>query len=282
MIEQRMPEPQVQPVEGYTVGRSRTPPPPGVPVALRSATHQRVTRGRFAPLVHAPITLIKWVISGEAAMGVEGRRMRFGPGDVAIYVPSIPHQFWVNSETADMCWFSMDGALHVDFVLGLELHPGVYPFGGAAPVAQIGEMIDCLKDVTLQSQRKGSLLAIQLLYEIANRVRKASVPSVVRQAQQIIHAEFPQAQLSVNQIADQLNYHRGAISRAFHKYTGMTIVDYISHVRLQHAKMLLMNSEERIADIALKCGFREANYFSRWITRQTGLPPSKFRRASTA
>lgn len=215
-------------------------------------------------------------------MGVEGRRLRFGPGDVAVYVPSIPHQFWVTSDTAEMCWFSLDGALHVDFVLGLELHPGVYPFGGPAPVEQIAEMIDSLRDFNIQSQRRGSLLAIQLLYEIANRIRRQAVPSVVRQAQQIIHSEFPNPLLSVTQIAEQLNYHRGAISRAFHKYTGMTIIDYISHVRLQHAKMLLMNSEERIADIATKCGFRESNYFSRWITRQTGLPPSKFRRSSSA
>ena len=276
-----MPEPQVQPIEGFTVGRSRTPPPHGVPVALRSATRQRVTRGRFAPVVHAPITLIKWVISGEAAMGVEGRRMKFGPGDVAIYVPSIPHQFWVTSDSAEMCWYSLDGPLHVDFMLGLELHPGVYPYGSSAPIDDINQMVECLSDFTIQSQRRGSLLAIQSLYDIANRIRKVAIPSVVRQAQQIIHSEFPNPLLSVTQLADQLNYHRGAISRAFHKYTGVTVIDYISQVRLQHAKMLLMNTEERVADIATKCGFREANYFCRWISRQTGLPPSKLRRAST-
>ena len=47
----------------------------------------------------------------------------------------------------------------------------------------------------------------------------------------------------------------------------------IRQVRLQHARMLLMNTEQRIADIALRCGFRESNYFCRWISRHTGLPP---------
>ncbi|HEX3356082.1 MAG TPA: cupin domain-containing protein, partial [Tepidisphaeraceae bacterium] len=85
------------------MGRTRAAAPPGVPVALRSATRQRVTSGRFAPVMHHPITMVKWVIEGEAAIAVEGRRLKFGPGDVAVYVPSIPHQFWVVSDTADMC-----------------------------------------------------------------------------------------------------------------------------------------------------------------------------------
>src|SRR5215831_8139704 len=99
----QMEERQVQPLDGFTVGRTRAPAPHGVPVALRSATRQRVSRGRFAPVVGRPITLVKWVIDGEAAIGVEGRRIKFGPGDVAVYVPSIPHQFWVLSDAADMC-----------------------------------------------------------------------------------------------------------------------------------------------------------------------------------
>jgi AraC-like DNA-binding protein len=259
-----------------TVGRTRAPAPPGVPVALRSATRQRVTHGRFAP-ANRPITMVKWVLTGEAAIGVEGRRLKFGPGDVAVYVPSIPHQFWVLSEQAEMCWFTVDGPLNEEFVLGLELHPGVYSYGGPPPLEQIEQMMESLRDFTIDGQRRGSLLAIQSLYEIANRIRNAPIPSVVRQAQQIIHADFQDPDLSVDRIADQLNYHRGSLSRAFHKYAGVTIIDYVSQVRLQHARMLLMNTEQRIADIAMRCGFRESNYFCRWISRHTGLPPSKLR-----
>ena len=137
-------------------------------------------------------------------------------------------------------------------------------------------------DFTLSGQRQGSLLAIQCLYEVANRIRKVGIPSIVRQAQQIIHADFTDPDLSVDRIAGQLNYHRGSMSRAFHRHTGVTIIDYIAQVRLQHARMLLMNSEHRISDIASRCGFRESNYFCRWINRHTGLPPSKLRRAAPA
>jgi AraC-like DNA-binding protein len=274
-------EQQVQPLDGFTVGRTRAPAPHGVPVALRSATRQRVSRGRFAPVTGRPITLVKWIIDGEAAIGVEGRRIKFGPGDVAIYVPSIPHQFWVISDAADMCWFSVDGPLNEEFMLGLELHPGAYSYGGPPPLDIIEQMMNALRDFTLQSQRRGSLLAIQTLYEVADRIRRVGIPSVVRQAQQVIHADFTDAELSVDRIASQLNYHRGSLSRAFHRHTGVTIVDYIAQVRLQHARMLLMNTEQRVSDIAGRCGFREANYFCRWIARHTGLPPSKLRRSTT-
>jgi transcriptional regulator GlxA family with amidase domain len=41
-----------------------------------------------------------------------------------------------------------------------------------------------------------------------------------------------------------------------------------------------MHTEDRVGDVAVKCGFREANYFCRWLQKHTGLTPSKLRRES--
>src|SRR4051794_17423811 len=217
MLEELM----AQRIDGVAIGRTRSPAPRNIPLALRSATRQRVTRGRFAPTSRR-ILLIKWVIDGEAAMAVEGRRLKFRPGDVAVHIPSIAHQFWALSDTCEMCWFSVDGPVAEEFVLAMGLQPGVFTFGDP-PVDRIEEMIQSLKDYTVQGQRHASLLAIHMLYQVADRIYSATeVPSVVRQAQQMIHAEFGDPDLSVDSISARLHYHRGSMSRVFHKHTGVT------------------------------------------------------------
>lgn len=267
-------------ISGIGLGRSHAPAPLNIPLALRTAVHKRIRRGRFPPVVGRRIVLAKWVIEGEAAIGVEGRRLKFRPGEVAIHVPSLPHQFWALSETADMCWFSVDGPVAEEFVVAMGLKPGVYNFG-PPPVKKIEKMMESLRDYSIQGERRSSLLAIEMLYEIAERIGTSRLPSVVQQAQQLIHTEFANPELSVDTIADRLHYHRGSLSRVFHKYTGQTIINYVTQVRLQHARTLLVHTEERIGDIASKCGFRQPNYFCRWIQKHTGTPPSRLRRESS-
>ncbi|HEY7089693.1 MAG TPA: helix-turn-helix transcriptional regulator [Tepidisphaeraceae bacterium] len=267
-------------LEGVGTGRSRSPAPAHIPVALRSVTRQRVSRGRFPPIVGKKILLVKWVIDeGEAAIGVEGRRLKFRRGDVAVHMPSGPHQFWVLSDECEMTWFSLDGPVVEEFALAMGLRAGVYSYGDP-PVDRIASMIELMRDYTMAGHRRASLAAIGMLYELVDRIAMTHVPSVVSQAQRLIHTEFADPDLSVDTIAERLHYHRGSLSRVFHKYTGTTIMNYITQVRLQHARTMLLHTEDRIGDIALRCGFREANYFCRWVSKHTGIPPSKLRRES--
>jgi AraC-like DNA-binding protein len=264
-------------IDGVGLGRSNQPAPMNIPLALRTAVHKRVSQGRFPPVQHPRILLAKWVIAGQAAIGVEGRRLKFGPGEVALHLPADPHQFWVLSESANMCWFSADGPLAEEFVMAMGIKSGVYRFG-EAPVDRIDEMVNSLRDYSMSGERRSSLLAIRMLYDIADRIGTSQLPSVVQQAQQVIHAEFSDPDLNVDNIAQRLHYHRGSLSRVFHKHAGITIMNYVTQVRLQHARTLLTNTEDRIGDIAVKCGFREPNYFCRWISKHTGIAPSKLRR----
>ena len=101
-----MAEQAAQPVTGVRAERSREELPDSLPVLLRSAVHVVVAKGRFRPPWQKRIVLIKWVISGEAAIRVAGRRISFGPGDVAVYLPSQPHEFWAVAPQSEMCWFS--------------------------------------------------------------------------------------------------------------------------------------------------------------------------------
>jgi len=53
---------------------------------------------------------------------------------------------------------------------------------------------------------------------------------------------------------------------------------YINQLRIQQAFSLLRHTSLSIAEIASRCGYTDADYFSRVIRRTTGYSPLQFRK----
>jgi AraC family cel operon transcriptional repressor len=68
------------------------------------------------------------------------------------------------------------------------------------------------------------------------------------------------------------------VCRQMRTYLGMSPTQYLNKVRVQHAAMLLANSELSLADVALDCGFENQSYFHRLFRRRYGCTPTDFRR----
>src|SRR5690349_8777053 len=158
-----------QALSGQRAERARGELPDTLPVVLRSAVHAQVSKGRFRPPWSKRIVLVKWVIAGQAAIRINGRRIPFGPGGVGSYVATLPLELRNTEHVSAMCWFSCDGPLAEQFVHLLGLRPGVFHYG-PAPIVQLGELIDSLKDQTLDGRRQSSLLAIRMLYEVVKKL----------------------------------------------------------------------------------------------------------------
>ncbi len=266
-----------QPVKGVQAERVRGAPEDSIPVVLRSAVHNHVCRGRFRQPWSKRLVLIKWVISGEAAFRVRGRRMPFGPGEVAIYMPSVPHEFWAVAPVSEMCWFSTDGPLSEQFAHMLGLRPGVYAYGGDPPAGKIEELIESLRDQTRAGRLRSSEMAIALQYEVVSRLPRQPLSTLSQQVRHLVQEGLGDPNLSAKEIAGKLKYNRSSLSRTFHRDTGMTIMDCITQTRLQEAALLLQQTDDRIGDIAKKCGFHDAGYFSLWIKKHVGKTPHELR-----
>ena len=67
--------------------------------------------------------------------------------------------------------------------------------------------------------------------------------------------------------------------KLFQKEFGVTPHQYLTNKRLQIAAETLMNCSDKMADIALMCGFRDPLYFSRMFKKKYGVSPSHYVRA---
>ena len=76
-----------------------------------------------------------------------------------------------------------------------------------------------------------------------------------------------------------MNYNDDYIRRCFKSETKKTPLSYLTDLRLDRAKQLLvMPTYESIEIISVKCGFRDPFYFSACFKKHTGFSPFQYRK----
>lgn len=80
------------------------------------------------------------------------------------------------------------------------------------------------------------------------------------------------------ELSRQVGYSPTYCSMLFHRVCGVTLKSYTARRRLTLAAQALRNSQERILDIALACGFSSQEALTRAFRSAFGLTPAAFRR----
>jgi AraC family transcriptional regulator len=99
----------------------------------------------------------------------------------------------------------------------------------------------------------------------------------VKRVEQFVRANL-EAVLPQEEAARLINLSASYFSRAFKATKGVAYRDYVLDARVGHAKRLLLTTDQRICEIALKCGFYDQAHLTRSFTRATGVPPGAWRR----
>ena len=99
-----------------------------------------------------------------------------------------------------------------------------------------------------------------------------------RRAKEIMHSRLA-ARLAIADIARECRLTPSYFAKAFRRTTGTSPHQYLTHIRVQEAKSLLLSSTLPLADIALIGGFGDQSYFTRVFTRSVGASPGAWRRA---
>ncbi|WP_337101290.1 AraC family transcriptional regulator [Paenibacillus sp. YIM B09110] len=78
-------------------------------------------------------------------------------------------------------------------------------------------------------------------------------------------------------LADEFHFHAVYISRSMQRYQGCTPLQYLMKVRIEQAKLLLVNTDSSIAAIASDVGFESNTYFTRCFQRWEQKTPREYR-----
>ena len=93
-----------------------------------------------------------------------------------------------------------------------------------------------------------------------------------------INTNIANTHIDINHLADLCDVSADYFRHDFHKHFGMSPKKYISKLKVDLIKEMLMNDSENISTIANKTGYYDNNYFTRFFKKETGYTPSQYRK----
>lgn len=100
---------------------------------------------------------------------------------------------------------------------------------------------------------------------------------LINTARKIVLENYRNNEFSMNQAAAMVNLSPGYFSTLFRQETGLTFVEYLTNIRLEQAKALLMCTNRRSSEIAYEVGYRDSHYFSYIFKKVCGCTPKEYR-----
>jgi AraC-like DNA-binding protein len=127
-----------------------------------------------------------------------------------------------------------------------------------------------------------SLLTIfsQHLSFVCNQILLQSVnaePMAITRARQFIQ-DHQTDDLSLAEVARAVNTSTFYFCKLFKKATGLNFNEYLSQLRIEKAKNLLLNPNLRVSEIAYETGFQTLTHFNRVFKQITNQSPSSYRK----
>lgn len=119
----------------------------------------------------------------------------------------------------------------------------------------------------------------QHLSMISNQIvvqQQNAEPPVISKAKQFIQ-EHQTEDLSLGDVARAVNTSTFYFCKMFKKYTGLNFTNYLSRLRIEKAKNLLLNPNLRVSEIAYEVGFQSLTHFNRVFKKIIGQSPTEYR-----
>lgn len=101
--------------------------------------------------------------------------------------------------------------------------------------------------------------------------------AVIHQAKSYMACHYPTPDLTLNEVAAQVNLSPSHFSAVFSRETGETFTEYLASLRIEKAKALLRTTPLKSFEISAQVGYNDPHYFSTVFKKHTGLSPKEFR-----
>jgi two-component system response regulator YesN len=99
---------------------------------------------------------------------------------------------------------------------------------------------------------------------------------LVNRAREEIESRYDDPNLSLSGIARKLQVSYGYLSAVFSKITGTGFVRYVSEVRMEKARRLLLRRDLKIYEVAAMAGYSNTRYFSDAFKKHYGISPTAY------
>lgn len=169
---------------------------------------------------------------------------------------------------------SLTGVAPDEFAAGCE---GIQVVGRNASGGAEEQIIRLVEGSGAMAPSEMSAQAYALLCRLAAASQCGPLPPLVAAAVGEMREHYAEV-YGVEELADRLEVSKGHLIRTFSASMGISPGRYLTAIRVENAKRLLLQDNYTLDMIAGLCGFSDANYLCKVFKNRTGETPAAWRR----
>nr|WP_249316526.1 response regulator [Bacillus sp. FJAT-50079] len=249
---------------------------------LRTAFTELINKGRFLPFIDRPSIVVSDQVTRatdqlyptklekqliDTVIQVEGLDLHFITNELFRYFSE--NQFFLK-EVVQVCRGMLNKILnHYESLGGTKVNQSVFHY----------------KQIVNVHVNNSYELLEELFYQDLSIIRKeqAELKNVDKQDLLINHAkeyihEYYKMNIKVHEVADVINITPNYLSSLFKQKTGVNFNEYVNQLRVDEAKILLVETPFKVSEISEQVGFQEYKYFVGVFKKLTGMTPTDYRK----
>lgn len=235
---------------------------------------------------------IVYIVEGEVVYESDGQRYEIGPGGFVLGRPGFREMYH---------WDPANRTRHTFMHFGIACCPGDWPdpedwprvqqrpASLCAPLFQriLQRIVEHGASLYTRPEPKDCRLVASLIDALLEpsftegfsleRDRPEPVRRALMHIRRVVEAN-PHHSLSLAELAAEAHVTEKYLCRLFAKWVGFPPVQTYTLLRLESAMLLLARTNLSVKEVAQRCGFDNALYFSRLFSRTCGLSPTAFRK----
>lgn len=217
------------------------------------------------------------VLEGELNVTVNGKVETAKNGQFIFILPFQKHEYSSNTQTHFVI-YTFPVSLISDFIRNTSGMLGERTVFDSSPLT-----LELFKERLMYEPKLDIYNVRSCLYAMlgdftsqVNMVEASLDNHVVNKLVYYVEKHFNEP-LPLNEVARTIGYTPNYLSHCISKSLGLTYSAFLGSVRTEHAKYMLLESNQNILDVAHECGYPNVRSFQRNFKSLTGLSPAEFR-----
>lgn len=168
-------------------------------------------------------------------------------------------------------------SLYAIAVLFMRLEAAVRAQNPAIPDGVAGDIVRSYRYTTMEQLEQG---ARQAIHDMTNALESQSTrrtSTLYDQISAFIQENYSNPDLTVDMIADHMNFSAVYIRRVFKQGSGIGMPDMILRLRVDAARQKLLENGSKVSEVAQQVGFLDTGTFIRSFKKVEGMTPGAYR-----
>jgi len=246
---------------------------------------------------------ISFITEGTGKRIVADSMESFHPGDLVFIGQNLPHvwiadkaRFALSNRNLEMVYLQFSTTILFPQLLSMAEFANVRKALEMSErgIQIVGDTLNKVSEIMLQLPYLNGIEQLLNFYRLMDIIGK-STSNLALASEEYLRKKFNTSnkrieaihdyfmnnyrnEVNLEELSQLVNMAKGSLCRFFKENSGITLWEYLNHIKIEFACKMLMNNELSIAQVCFDSGFNNLNHFNRQFRKITGITPSSYRR----